>query len=52
MDIAEAVPAHRIGLVCLVLPGSKNRAKGRKGCRGTWEALLASLRMLPGVGTG
>ena len=52
MDIAGAVSAHRKGLVCSVLPGSKNRAKGQKGCPGTWEALPASLRIIPDVGTG
>jgi hypothetical protein len=50
VDIAGAAPAHRNGLVCPVLPGSENRAKGPEGCRGTWEALRASLRTRAGGG--
>src|SRR5438309_1339097 len=33
VDIAGAVPAHLSGLVCLVLPGSKNRAEGQRVVR-------------------
>jgi hypothetical protein len=52
VDIAGAMPSHRIGLMCSVLPGSKNRAKGRWVVREPWEALIASLRQCPDVGTG
>ena len=52
VDIAGAAPAHRMGLMRVVLPGSENRAKGQQGCRGTWEALVVSLRTVPDVGTG
>jgi hypothetical protein len=52
VDATGAVLAHFSGLVCPVLPGSENRAKGQQGCRGTWEALVVSLRIVPDVGTG
>jgi hypothetical protein len=52
VDIAGAVPMHRTGLVYSVLPGSTIRAKRQEGSPGTWEVLLASMRLSPVVGTG
>jgi hypothetical protein len=45
VDIAGAMPSHRIGLMCSVLPGSKNRAKGQ------WVVREPGRPWLPPCGT-